>query len=43
MPKFVIDGKVIVEETVFEGIESWPLGFQALFTGGNTGKVVVKV
>jgi NADPH:quinone reductase len=43
MPKFVIDGKVIVEETVFEGIESWPLGFQSLFTGGNTGKVVIRV
>jgi NADPH-dependent curcumin reductase CurA len=37
------EGKLAVEETVFEGIEEWGAGFQSLFTGGNTGKVVVKV
>lgn len=32
-----------VEETVFVGIESWTEAFRSLFTGGNTGKVVIKV
>ena len=37
------EGKLKVEETTFDGIENWGAGFQSLFTGGNTGKVVVKV
>jgi len=32
-----------VEETVFNGIESWTEAFRSLFVGGNTGKVVIKV
>lgn len=43
MSGWLKEGKVKVEETFFEGIESWPLAFQALFTGGNKGKVVVRV
>lgn len=43
MSGWVKEGKITVEETFFEGIESWPLAFQALFTGGNKGKVVVRV
>ena len=43
MHRWMRDGKLVVEETTFEGIESWPEGFQSLFTGRNTGKVVVKV
>jgi NADPH-dependent curcumin reductase CurA len=30
-----------VEETYFEGRESYGDGFQSLFTGGNYGKLVV--
>jgi NADPH-dependent curcumin reductase CurA len=37
------EGKIKVEETRHSGIEQWPTAFQSLFTGGNTGKVVVTV
>jgi len=37
------DGKITVEETSYNGIESWSEGFAALFTGANTGKVVVRL
>lgn len=37
------EGKVVSEETIFEGIESWPVAFQTLFVGSHTGKVVVRV
>lgn len=43
MHQFLRAGKITAEETFFEGIESWPEGFQSLFTGKNMGKVVVKV
>lgn len=43
MSKWVSEGKVHVEETPFYGIEEWPTAFQALFTGANTGKVVVRL
>lgn len=43
MPRWLAEGKIYVEETNFEGIENWPLGFQSLFTGGNTGKVVIRI
>jgi hypothetical protein len=32
-PGWIREGKVQVEETVFEGVESFGLGFQSLFTG----------
>jgi hypothetical protein len=41
--RIVKEGKFAIEETVFEGIENWAVGFEALFTGANTGKVVVRV
>jgi hypothetical protein len=43
MSKYLRDGTLVIEETVFNGIESWPDAFQSLFTGKNTGKVVVRV
>lgn len=43
MAEWLQEGKVKVQETFFEGIDSWPLAFQSLFTGGNTGKVVVRL
>lgn len=43
MSGWLNEGKVKAEETKFDGIESWPLAFQSLFTGGNIGKVVVNV
>ena len=37
------DGKLQREETVHEGLETMPEAFMGLFTGGNTGKMLVKV
>lgn len=36
-------GKLHNTETVFDGIEAMPDAFFALFTGGNTGKMLVRV
>ena len=41
MGGWIKEGKVKVEETLFEGAEAYGEGFQSLFTGGNYGKVVV--
>ena len=41
MSGWIKEGKVKVEETLFEGAEAYGDGFQSLFTGGNYGKVVV--
>ena len=43
MHSWLREGKIVVEETHFTGIEAWPDAFQALFTGANTGKVTVDV
>jgi NADPH-dependent curcumin reductase CurA len=44
MPRWLSEGKLpAIEETVFGGIDNWPVAFQSLFTGGNTGKVVVRL
>lgn len=43
MYDWVEAGHITVEETVFEGIENWPVAFQGLFTGKNKGKAVVKL
>lgn len=43
MSGWLKEGKVKAEETFFEGIDAWPMAFQALFTGGNKGKVVVRI
>ena len=37
------EGKLTYEETVVEGFESTPQAFIDLFTGKNTGKMIVKV
>ncbi len=43
MSGWVRDGHVVIQETFYDGIEQWPNAFQALFTGANVGKVVVRV
>jgi NADPH-dependent curcumin reductase CurA len=43
MSRWLKEGKFHIQETNFEGIENWPAAFQSLFTGGNFGKVVVRV
>ena len=39
----VAEGKLSYKETVKEGLESTPDAFLALFEGGNTGKMLVKL
>jgi NADPH-dependent curcumin reductase CurA len=36
-------GKVTSRETIHDGIESMPDAFRGLFTGENTGKMLVRV
>ncbi|MDH7971889.1 NADP-dependent oxidoreductase [Sphingomonas sp. AR_OL41] len=36
-------GKLKSEETMFDGLDAMPDAFLGLFTGGNTGKMLVKV
>lgn len=40
---WVKDGKVTWKETVFEGIDKAPDAFLGLFSGGNLGKMLVKL
>lgn len=40
---WIAEGKIKYEETVMEGIEEAPNAFLALFSGGNTGKMLVKL
>ena len=37
------DGKLKRNETVFDGLDAMPDAFLGLFTGGNTGKMLVRV
>ncbi|MET4896502.1 NADP-dependent oxidoreductase [Sphingomonadaceae bacterium jetA1] len=37
------EGRLQREETVFEGLDKTPAAFLALFSGGNTGKMLVKL
>jgi NADPH-dependent curcumin reductase CurA len=37
------DGKLKRNETVFDGLEATPDAFLGLFSGGNTGKMLVRV
>jgi NADPH-dependent curcumin reductase CurA len=41
--QWLADGRIIYRETVYEGIESAPDAFIGLFTGANTGKMVVRL
>lgn len=43
MTKWVTEGKIKAEETVENGIGRAPNAFLSLFTGGNTGKMLVKL
>lgn len=43
MPGWLKEGKVVVQETHFKGIENWPTAFKGLFTGANKGKAVVLI
>ncbi|MEP6800217.1 MAG: NADP-dependent oxidoreductase [Lapillicoccus sp.] len=40
---WVRDGKVVWRETIVDGIEETVHGFQSLLTGGNTGKMLVRI
>lgn len=43
MESWIADGKVSYRETVLEGIERAPEAFIGLFTGTNTGKMIVSL
>jgi len=41
--RWVLEGKLKVQETVLEGLDSVPKAFVGLFTGANLGKMVIKI
>jgi NADPH-dependent curcumin reductase CurA len=43
MAQWIREGKMRWEETVFTGVESAPSAFIGLFSGANTGKMLVKL
>ena len=43
MASWVVDGKIQHAEDVVAGLENAPAALNRLFTGANTGKVIVKV
>ncbi|QNM84007.1 NADP-dependent oxidoreductase [Sphingomonas sabuli] len=43
MGQLVAAGKVTAQETVFEGLETTPDAFLGLFSGANSGKMLVRV
>ena len=43
MAEMLKAGKLVREETVHDGLAAMPAAFMGLFTGGNTGKMLVKV
>ncbi len=43
MTGWIADGSVAWEETVFDGIDKAPDAFIGLFSGGNTGKMLVRL
>ena len=40
---WIQDGKIKYDETILEGIDKAPQAFLGLFSGSNTGKMVVKL
>ena len=43
MSQWILEEKVRYRETIYDGIESAPEAFMGLFTGKNTGKMLVKL
>jgi NADPH-dependent curcumin reductase CurA len=43
MTGWIADGKLKWEETVFDGVAKAPDAFIGLFSGGNTGKMLVRL
>jgi NADPH-dependent curcumin reductase CurA len=43
MGALVASGKLRGEETVFDGLDATPDAFLGLFSGGNTGKMLVRL
>jgi NADPH-dependent curcumin reductase CurA len=43
MSRWIAEGRIKWEETIFEGIESAPAAFLGLFDGRNTGKMIVRL
>jgi NADPH-dependent curcumin reductase CurA len=43
MAPWLASGKIVALETVVEGLENTPAAFLSLFSGGNTGKMLVRV
>jgi NADPH-dependent curcumin reductase CurA len=43
MASWVVDGKIQHAEDVVPGLENAPAALNRLFTGANTGKVIVQV
>ena len=43
MGGWLAEGRLRREETVHDGLEAMPTAFAGLFTGGNTGKMLVRV
>jgi NADPH-dependent curcumin reductase CurA len=40
---WIADGQLAWEETVLDGVEKAPDAFIGLFSGGNTGKMLVRL
>jgi len=44
MSQWIKDGKIVLKETFYDGIDAWPTAFRSLFEStDNLGKVVVRV
>lgn len=43
MKPWIADGRIATRETVMEGLEAAPSAFLSLFSGGNTGKMLVRL
>jgi hypothetical protein len=41
--QWLAEGRVVVRETVVEGLENAPAAFLGLLRGDNTGKMVVRI